>query len=83
MRGTNVAGDMLLVLCAGARFGHGAASPGGVIPAAGGLPRLYLFGGVADSFGPGAAGQGRSCMPRHVKVCQVIGETRATSKYAR
>ena len=41
---------------AGARFGHGAASPAGVIPAAGGLPRLYLFGGVADAFGPGAAG---------------------------
>jgi hypothetical protein len=41
---------------AGARFGHAAASPPGVLPAAGGLPRVYMFGGVAEAFGPGAAG---------------------------
>ena len=41
---------------AGARFGHAAASPPGVVPAGGGLPRVYMFGGVAEAFGPGAAG---------------------------
>jgi len=34
---------------AGARFGHAAAAPPGVRPAAGGLPRLYLFGGVVQA----------------------------------